>query len=117
MGTTGPPFKTGGRGLPVLAKAGGHGDKVVPLPDIPEIFDWLEAKGIKVAISTHTFKPAWAEEVLSLLETATGTKYTDLLACAIGRDRKSKDVQLRAIANNSGCTCADMVFFDDKAYN
>lgn len=117
--TTGPPFKTEGRGLPVLAQKGGHGDKVVPLPDVPEVFDWLEAHSIKVTASTHTFKPAWAAEALSLMETASGTKYSDLLVIPIASEiqRKNKDVHLRAIATETGISCTDMVFFDDKEHN
>lgn len=117
--TSGPPFRTDGRGLPILAKNGGHGDKIVPFPDVPEIFDWLEAHEMKVAVSTHTFKPSWAEEALSLMETARGTKYTDLLVCPIASEvqRKNKDVHMRAIAVGTGCECQDMVFFDDKDHN
>jgi magnesium-dependent phosphatase 1 len=117
--TSGPPFRTDGRGLPVLAKNGGHGDKIVPCADVPEIMDWLEAQGIKVAISTHTFKPNWAEEVLGLLETASGTKYSDLLVCPVGSDvqRKCKDVHMQAISTTTGIACDDMVFFDDKDHN
>jgi magnesium-dependent phosphatase-1 len=116
--TSGPPFSTDGPALPVLAKKGGHGDKVVPLPDVPEIFDWLEIQGIKFAVSTHSYKPKWAEEVLNLLETTCGTKYADLLALPIGEvQKKTKDVHLKAISAAAGCACADMVFFDDKDHN
>lgn len=117
--TTGPPFRTDGRGLPVLAKVGGHGDKVVPFPHVPEVFDWLEANSIKAAVSTHSWKPEWAAEVLDILETSGGTKFSDLLVAPIGKEvqKKSKDVHLKALAAASGCACEDMVFFDDKDHN
>lgn len=117
--TSGPPFTTEGRGLPVLGQRGGHGDKVVPCADVPEVFDWLETNSIKVAVSTHTFRPTWATDVLNLMETASGTKYADLLVTPIGGDvqRKNKDVHMNAIAAQTGCQCADMVFFDDKDHN
>merc|ERR1712151_953970 len=45
--TTGPPWKQEGRGLPVFAAKSGHGDKLIPFPDVPEVMDWLEIQGIK----------------------------------------------------------------------
>lgn len=117
--TSGPPFTTDGRGLPVLAQKGGHGDKVVPFDHVAEIFDWLEANGIKVVVSTHSYKPQWADEIFGLLETVNGTKYRDLLAIPIGTEiqRKGKDVHLKQLATATGFSTADMVFFDDKAHN
>jgi magnesium-dependent phosphatase 1 len=117
--TSGPPFKTDGRGLPILAQKGGHGDKLVPFPDVPEVFDWIEQKGLKVVVSTHTYKPEWANEVLSLLETTQGTLYSDLLTIPLGKEvqKKTKDVHLKALAASLGCACSDMVFFDDKEGN
>lgn len=117
--TSGPPFKTDGRGLPILAQKGGHGDKLVPFPDVPEIFDWIEEKGLKVVVSTHTYKPEWANEVLSLLETTRGTPFSALLTIPIGKEvqKKTKDVHLKSLAAALGCECSDMVFFDDKENN
>jgi len=117
--TSGPPFKTDGRRLPILAQKGGHGDKLIPFPDVPEVFDWIEEKGLKVLVSTHTYKPEWANEVLSLLQTARGTPYSDLLAMPLGKEvqKKTKDVHLKLLAASVGCECADMVFFDDKDCN
>ena len=92
---------------------------MVPFADVPEIFDWLELQGIKVAACTHSWKPAWAAEVFNLLETNVGTKYSDLLAHPIGTKvgTKTKDALLKALATEIGCSCQDMVFFDDKAHN
>lgn len=117
--TSGPPFRQEGRGLPVIARKGGHGDKVVPFLDVPEVFDWLEAQGIKVAVCTHSSRPSWANGVFEVLETAAGTKYADLLAVPIDPKVRTKDknVHLLELATALACPSGDMVFFDDKDHN
>merc|ERR1712194_373155 len=117
--TTGPPWKQEGRGLPVFAAKSGHGDKLIPFPDVPEVMDWLEIQGIKVAVCTHTSRPSWATGVFDVLTTTAGTSYTDVFAVPIDLKvkTKDKDVHLRELATKLECPCDDMIFFDDKEHN
>eukprot|EP00933_Yihiella_yeosuensis_P041238 TRINITY_DN35651_c0_g1_i1.p1 TRINITY_DN35651_c0_g1~~TRINITY_DN35651_c0_g1_i1.p1 ORF type:complete len:292 (-),score=68.34 TRINITY_DN35651_c0_g1_i1:41-838(-) len=130
--TSGPPFLC--KGVPEAGKNGTekkpsgfqvwakNGETLHPFPDVPDIFDWLEAGERRAAIASATGRGDWAEHLLRQLQTSRDTSFSSIASIkemhrAETVANRSKAVHLRKIAQKAGCELCQMVFFDNMEHN
>lgn len=110
--TSGPPFRL--KKQKVEAK---KGDSVSLFRDTSEIFGWLQARGVRAAVASHTSTPRWAEAALQLLKTEPAGVSFAMVAGIKEMHGASKNKHLTKIASRAGCTTADLVFYDNARQN
>mmetsp|Transcript_4914 Transcript_4914/g.13730 ORF Transcript_4914/g.13730 Transcript_4914/m.13730 type:complete len:246 (+) Transcript_4914:122-859(+) len=115
--TAGPPFPVDGRA--VVAK---DGQGLELFPDVPQIFDWLDAGGRRAAVASSTGRGEWADRLLQLLQTGGGVPFAQVAAVremhrAESVANRSKAIHLKRIAERLGCQPHDLLFFDNMAHN
>jgi len=79
-------------------------------PDVWDIIRLLRQKDRQIAIASRTEQPAWARQILELLELRQWFDYEEIFP-----DRKISHLQ--NIQQRSGIPYSQMVFFDDEQRN
>lgn len=78
--------------------------------DIPEVLDFCDSKSIPMAVASRTEQPAWARELLGLLEIRDRFAFAEIYP-------SSKRKHFRALGEASGIPYENMLFFDDELRN
>ena len=78
--------------------------------DVPEILDELEALGCPMALASRTEQPAWARELLDLMDYRHRFDYEEIFP-------SSKLVHFSNLKRDSGFPYSEMLFFDDEYRN
>ncbi|MGC8802514.1 MAG: magnesium-dependent phosphatase-1 [Bacteroidales bacterium] len=79
-------------------------------PDVWDIIRMLKQQKRQIAIASRTEQPAWAKQILDLLELRSWVDYEEIFP-----DRKI--FHLQHIHKQSGIPFNQMVFFDDEQRN
>ncbi|HOK50762.1 MAG: magnesium-dependent phosphatase-1 [Bacteroidales bacterium] len=79
-------------------------------PDVWEIIHLLKRHGRKIAVASRTEQPAWARQILDLMDLRQWFDYEEIFP-----DRKI--YHLQNIHRQSGIPFNQMVFFDDEQRN
>ena len=102
---TQPPYRVD-RGR-VLDRSGRH---IALYPDVPEILQTLIDREHQLAAASRTHEPAWARQLLTLLEVDPLFHYKEIYP-------GPKHPHFRSLKERSGLAYEDMVFFDDEERN
>jgi len=79
-------------------------------PEVREILNHLKKQGRQLAIASRTEQPAWAKQILELLDLREWFDYEEIFP-----DRKI--YHLQNIQRKSGIPYNEIVFFDDEKRN
>lgn len=100
-----PPFhRKDGR---ILDRNGKH---IRWYTDVVDILDFCDQKQIATALASRTEQPAWARELLVLLEATHRFAFAEIYP-------SSKLKHFAALLDTTGSAYADMLFFDDEMRN
>lgn len=103
---TTPPFEKDDSGK-IMDQAGNH---CRLYPDVLEILDHVDAKGIPMALASRTHDPEAARSLLALMGIADRFKFQQIYP-------GSKLVHFEVLHRDSGIPYNRMVFFDDEMRN
>lgn len=100
-----PPFRS--RHGRVLDRGGRH---VSFYRDVHPILDFCDQHTIIAALASRTEQPAWARELLDLLEATHRFAFAEIYP-------SSKRKHFAALRENTGVAYEEMLFFDDEMRN
>ena len=106
MDCTSPPFRKFADGT-VRDSAQRH---IRVYPDVPQIMDHVQERGLETAIASRTDKPNWAREVLDLLDYRNRFGYEEIFP-------SSKIAHFTNLHRDTDIPFEEMLFFDDERRN
>ncbi len=100
---------------PPFRRCNGHvvdarGGCISPYPDVPRILDHCVQQGYAMATASRTDQPAWAKQILDLLDYRNRFTYEEIYP-------GSKIRHFHALQRQSGLDFGRMTFFDDEPRN
>ncbi len=87
-----------------------YGARIVLYPDVRDILNDLQARGIPMALASRTGAPPWARELLRLFEIEHYFEFQEIYP-------SSKIAHFQKLQKDSGIPYSKMVFFDDEMRN
>ncbi len=101
-----PPFTLNPKG-----KIHDSEDRLLRLyPDVPKIFEQIDAMGYRTAIACRTIRIAWARDLLELMDFRDRFDYEEIFPA-------SKVLHFTVLKRNSGIPFQEMLYFDDDPGN
>ena len=99
---------------PFYEKAGivfdGSGRQLQLYPDVDSIIQHCDRAGIELAIASRTLEPAWARQILDLMNASQHFSFSEIYP-------SSKLQHFEALQRDSGIDFHDMLFFADEMRN